>query len=494
MTVAYYRNSISKEKQKLSIIMQRDHVHQLAQNKRLLIDAEYSDDETSARKTETNERKQMTKLLREIEKGNVKTLLVYSRCRIARNVHQYMKIYRTFKEHDIEVIFAAEHEFPMIYTIEGEFIERIMAAFNQHEAENLVKKLRDAKLTKARKGLHAVASITFGYEANSEVDGDWKIVEEEAETIRKIYRLFLEGEFKSFNQLVKVVNEQGFLFKGKEWLYGNVRNLFKNKIYIGFREYKDKEELISVSVPHLQIIDHNTWEQAQIRMQQYSREIIEEEEPMSFLLKDLIECFECKQKVKGKKIKRMGTTIGVYQCENCKIVKFGKDILEQEVINQANKFFNEILSPMFKNFLSRVVDEQASIHKKLEQKLDRVGARLKDEIAQELDILLEIDDVSDLPETVIKLHQELEKVVGSFNSMKDKWFETIETLKELNTFHDDFQESIQIIEAEMEETVIKELLEDIIQGIYAMSQNEVQIIFKHPHIEGVGGREIIEFA
>ncbi|RTQ86341.1 recombinase family protein [Lysinibacillus telephonicus] len=151
-TVAYYRNSISKEKQKLSIIMQRDHVHQLAQNKRLLIDEEYSDDETSARKTETNERKQMTKLLREIEKKNVKTLLVYSRCRIARNVQQYMEIYRTFKKYEIEVIFAAEYEFPMIYTSEGEFIERIMAAFNQHEAENLVKKLRDAKLTIARKG------------------------------------------------------------------------------------------------------------------------------------------------------------------------------------------------------------------------------------------------------------------------------------------------------------------------------------------------------
>lgn len=119
---------------------------------------------------------------------------------------------------------------------------------------------------------------------------------------------------------------------------------------------------------------------------------------------------------------------------------------------------------------------------------------MKNEIAQDLDILLEIEDVSDLPEAVVKLDQELEKITGSYNRMKDKWFENIETLKELNSFHDEFQESIQIIEAEMEEALIKELLEDIIQGIYAINKNEVQINFKHPHIEELGGREIIEFA
>lgn len=493
-TVAYYRNSISKEKQKLSIIMQRDHVQQLAHNNKLLIDAEFSDDETSARKTETSERKQMAKLLNEIEKGNVKTLLVYSRCRIARNVHQYMDIYRTFKKYNTEVIFAAEHEFPMIYTIEGEFIERIMAAFNQHEAENLVKKLRDAKLTKARKGLHAVAPVNFGYEKNPEIDGDWIIIEEEAEAIQNIYRLFIDGDFKSFNQFVRVVNEQGFLSKGKEWSNGTVRGLFKSKIYIGIREYKDKEEFIAADVPHLRIIDQKSWEQAQIRMQQYTRDIIEEEEPMFFLLKDLIECFDCKQKMKGRKNKRSGTTVGVYQCDNCTSIKFGKEILEQEVIHQANTFFNDILSPMFQEFLSRVVDEQANIHKKLEQQMNRVNGRLKNEIAQELDILLGIENNTDLPETIVKLDQELEDVVGSYNRMKDKWFENIETLKELNDFHNEFQDSIQIIEKGMEEAFIKELLEDIIKGIYAISKNEVQIIFKHPHVEGVGGREIIEFA
>ncbi|WP_349305572.1 recombinase family protein [Bacillus sp. FJAT-49736] len=157
--MAYYRNSISKEKQKLSIEMQKDHVKKLARAKNLLIDEEYSDDETSARKTKLTEREQLTRLLHDIEKGKVETLIVYSRCRLARNVHQYMQVYATLKDKEIEVLFAGDHEFPMLYTEEGELIERIMAAFNQHEADNLVKKLKDAKRTKARKGLHAVGPV-----------------------------------------------------------------------------------------------------------------------------------------------------------------------------------------------------------------------------------------------------------------------------------------------------------------------------------------------
>ncbi|WP_255351071.1 recombinase family protein, partial [Geobacillus sp. ZGt-1] len=46
-TVAYYRNSISKEKQKLSIEMQMQHVHEVAAKNRLLIDDEFMDRETS---------------------------------------------------------------------------------------------------------------------------------------------------------------------------------------------------------------------------------------------------------------------------------------------------------------------------------------------------------------------------------------------------------------------------------------------------------------
>lgn len=363
VTAAYYRNSISKEKQKLSIIMQKDHVYELAQNKKLLIDIEFSDESTSARKTKTDERMQMTRLLREIKKGNVKTLLVYSRCRLARNVNQYMEIYRTFKEHNIEVIFAAKHEFPMIYSIEGELIERIMAAFNQHEAENLVKKLMDAKLTKAREGLHAVGPVTFGYKVNSKVDGDWEIVEEEAVTIKKIYELFLSEEFDNFNQFVNIVNLQRFLFKGKKWSYANVRNLFKKPIYIGSREYQDKNEgkPLSVSVPHLKIVSKKVWDRVQIKLVTFIRETTEEveEEPVTFLLKGLVHCFQCKQELATKKVKKSDMDILVYQCKKHTTVRYRKEIFEDEIINQANKFFNEILSTVFKEFLKNMVNKQA---------------------------------------------------------------------------------------------------------------------------------------
>lgn len=179
----------------------------------------------------------MNRLTNDIKKGKIETLLVYSRCRLARNVPQYMEIYRVLKEYKIKVLFAGKHEFPMLFNEEGELIERIMAAFNQHEAENLVKKLKDAKRTKARQGMHAVGRISFGYEPNSDVDGDWRIIPEEAKVI---YELFLSEDFHSITQFVELVNEKGYKFKEeKEWTYGNVRNVLKNPIYKGIRKYID---------------------------------------------------------------------------------------------------------------------------------------------------------------------------------------------------------------------------------------------------------------
>lgn len=118
-------------------MMQKDHVKELADANSEVIDVHFSDDDTSARKTQTEERLNMNALLKEIERGTISRLIVYSRCRLARNVIQYMKLYRTLRKFNVNVLFAAKYEFPMIYTAEGELIERILAAFNQQEAKVL---------------------------------------------------------------------------------------------------------------------------------------------------------------------------------------------------------------------------------------------------------------------------------------------------------------------------------------------------------------------
>ncbi|MCM3768381.1 recombinase family protein [Neobacillus niacini] len=259
-TVAYYRNSISKMKQKLSIVYQMDHVRKKAKEKQLLIDEEYTDNETSARKTKTEERKNFSRLLYEVKKGNIQRILVYSRCRLARNVSQYMEIYRLFKENNIEVIFAAEHEFSMIYTVEGELIERIMAAFNEHEATTLVEKLQDSKKTVARQGKHAVGPITYGYRKDENSKGNWLIDTKEAETIRQLFQAYIKFSFKTNTEFIEMLdNNEISRVDGEKWNYGRAMSALSNDIYIGYRRYTTDKETIERFVSDLVIVDKSIW-------------------------------------------------------------------------------------------------------------------------------------------------------------------------------------------------------------------------------------------
>ncbi|WP_187443676.1 recombinase family protein [Rossellomorea aquimaris] len=486
--VAYYRNSITKEKQKLSILMQRDHVHELANSNKLIIDEEFSDDETSARKTNTKDRPEMSKLLKEIQKGNVKTLLVYSRCRIARKVYQYMEIYRIFKEHQIQVLFAGKHEFPMLFSIEGELIERIMASFNQHEADNLVKKLRDAKITKAKGGLHAVGPINIGYEKNPLKDGDWNVVQEEAQDIKQIYNLFLSNEFKSFNQFVRLVNEKGYLYKGLQWSYGNLKNLLKNKVYIGKRTYSDNDTVITREVPHLRIISDQEWNSAQKKLQGYYREA-GDNTSITFLLKDIIKCLDCKESLNTKKLKGKA----VYQCNNHKDIRYEKNIIEKEIIRKANDFFEDILSPNVGVFLEKMIREDSKTYKDLELLSKKIEDEIKTKIAEQLDAILAADKAEQLSNELIGLNDQLNEVNEQYLSCKDKWYEKQATLEQLKKFHKEFKPPYEIIHAGLKEEETMSLLLDIIGVIYAVSKTEVQVIFKHPHVDALGGNETIEF-
>ncbi|MET3292325.1 UNVERIFIED_CONTAM: DNA invertase Pin-like site-specific DNA recombinase [Brevibacillus sp. OAP136] len=78
--------------------------------------------------TQLHERPQLSLLLNSIKRGEVANLLVYTRCRLARNVEQYMEIYELLQEHQINVLFGADNEPAVLYTPEGALIEELMAA------------------------------------------------------------------------------------------------------------------------------------------------------------------------------------------------------------------------------------------------------------------------------------------------------------------------------------------------------------------------------
>lgn len=498
-TVAYYRNSISKEKQKLSIEMQMQHVHEVAAKNRLLIDDEFMDRETSARKKKMEERKGMAQLIEEIKKGRVKNLIVYSRCRLARNVQQYMSLYDLLRQHKVNVIFAADFEFPMMYTAEAELIERIVAAMNQEDAEKLVQKLQDSKVTVAREGKHAGGRIPFGYRSPREdpeedkEESDWILVGEEVKTIQNVYDLFLQKDFSSLTKFVEIVNELGLRFKdNKEWNYSNMQNVLTNPIYKGKRISHIKGEEIEKDVPHLKIVDETVWENVQKKMSKVVKRRKKSKENQNenhvFLLKELVYCDECNQVMHGKPHQLKGKTFLVYKCKKHSKVRASKDWLENTVIEHANEFFNQIIHTQFAEVIEKIYKGETKGYIEAIKQIDRELKQLEESMVQRVEHALAKEEELQLNKSMLQMLKKYEQSLFVKSELESRIFEMNEKFK---TIHDWKQESsLKMIDPDMEDDQKIELLQDIISRV-RVSKEKIEIIFRHPLFTGLEGREEI---
>jgi site-specific DNA recombinase len=499
-TVAYYRNSISTEKQRISIEFQLDHTRELAAKNKIVIEDEYFERETSARKTKTEERPQMQRLLAEIRKGSIGRVIVYSRCRIARNVMQYMEIYHQFKDSNVEVIFSADFELPMFYSPEGEMIERILGAANQKDAENTVKKLNDSKKTRARQGKHAAGPINYGYKAHEDEKnhkGDWVVVDEEKETLIKLFDSFLCLEFKTKTEFIKKLNEKNICkADGSSWDYKDL-NYLSNPIYKGVRTYrpKDEEAPIIRSVPGLKIISEEVWNEVQEKMAQFKRdprEIHPVEENTIFLLEELLRCRKCNHKVKGGFIKKQNQCFPIYRCiKNCK-VKVDKNFLESEVIKYANRFFSDFLSPTLHQFLINWTKDNNLNFKKALQPLNQKRIALEKKITARTHELMKKGLLNNIPLQIKQEYLELEELNKQIERFELSGFNENEKLHLIQELNEMYKNDIDKVISEcMDLELIRALLLDVTKEVL-IDEYEAFLIFQHPYFEPLGGREVIE--
>lgn len=410
-TVAYYRNSISTEKQKLSIEYQKDHLKQVAHRNHLIIDAEYIEPETSGRITQLHERPQLSLLLNSIKRGEVANLLVYTRCRLARNVEQYMEIYELLQEHQINVLFGADNEPAVLYTPEGALIEELMAAIAQIEGERIIARLGEAKVTSTRKGKSPGGPISYGYRRVPDQPGDWEIESNEAEIVETIYREFVTLEFAKFPEFEGHLKDKGIFYKGKTWPHNTLRNVLSNPIYKGVRKYRPygSEEYILTPTPNLAIVDTMTWSEAQQKLQMLFPvgEKMKVEKP-PYPLMGLVFCEECNSALKGTSYKNNHNRVYLYSCKQHPKVKIKKDVLENVVWKSTEVFLKEVLEEHFTDLLQR---NMLSEKKALEE------------------------NMRDLCKDINRAKQQLEKKV-------DQWLtkHNLETENEIKKLHDFIQD------------------------------------------------------
>ena len=187
---AYCRVSTSQEEQENS------YESQVAYYTKLITDtpewnlvAIYADDGISGTdmKKRDNFNLMMERCLR--KEKDIDLILTKSISRFARNTVDCLSCIRKLKERNIAIYFEKEH----INTLEaaGELLITILSSQAQEESRNISENVKWGLKRKYENGEVLIKRV-FGYEKG--IDNRLRIIPEEAEIVRMIYKKYLEGQ------------------------------------------------------------------------------------------------------------------------------------------------------------------------------------------------------------------------------------------------------------------------------------------------------------
>ncbi len=138
--------------------------------------------------TGTNNRDEFNRMLSECETGRIDIILTKSIQRFARNTVDLLNTVRHLKELGIEVRFEKENINSL--SGDGELMLSILASFAQEESRSISENIKWGVRKLYEKGVPRIGRI-YGYRAKN---GKYIIKEDEAEIVRRIFRMFLDGD------------------------------------------------------------------------------------------------------------------------------------------------------------------------------------------------------------------------------------------------------------------------------------------------------------
>ena len=162
--------------------------------------------------------------------GRFDLIITKSVSRFARNTVDSLSTIRKLKEHNVECYFEKEN----IWSFDGkcELLLSIISSISQEESRSISENVKWGHRKRMADGKVSVPFSRFlGYDKGE--DGNLVINEKEAETVRLIYRLFLEG--LTAYAISKYLTEQGIPTPcGKtKWFRSTVTSILTNEKYKG---------------------------------------------------------------------------------------------------------------------------------------------------------------------------------------------------------------------------------------------------------------------
>lgn len=331
----------------------------------------------------TDNRPDFQRMIADSRKKAFQYVIVYKLDRFARNRYDSAIYKHKLKQNGVKLLSAMEN---IGDNPESIILEAVLEASAEYYSVDLSQKIKRGSRESALKGRFLGGSIPLGYKL---VDHHLAIDEREAPIVQYIFKQYAAGMRKK--EIVDALNSRGARTKnGKPFTFNSFQSALRNRTYIGEHRWND------VIIPCPAIIDEETFQTVQLRLDENRRRGAKEKAIVEYLLSGKVFCGNCGSAMTGLSgTGRHGGKFYYYTCygrrkkNGCQKKNEKKDFLEWFVCEQTVQY---VLSPdRIKKIAKAVVEEyNKEFDDSAVKDLERRIAKLDKDIDKYTDMLLDI--------------------------------------------------------------------------------------------------------
>lgn len=287
----------------------------------------YVDDGYSAKDLN---RPHFQRMLSEIKKGDIDVVLVYRLDRLTRSVSDLYEILKVLDKYNCK--FKSATEVYDTTNAMGRLFITLVAAIAQWERENTAERVRMGMEKKVKLGFWKGGTPPYGYKVS---DGELLINEEEAKTVKEIFKL---AKAIGFYTLARQLTDKGISpRKGGEWHVDSIRDIANNPTYAGYLMFSENPKDIKkpprerelFEGNHERIIERDEFWNLQDILDK-RRTFGGKRETSNYYFSSVLKCARCGHSMSGHKVGKKKT----YRCSG---KKAGKEctshiILEENLV------------------------------------------------------------------------------------------------------------------------------------------------------------------
>ncbi len=389
-------------------------------------------------KTGTNaNRPEFQRMMKDAKAGLFDVIIIHKIDRFSRNRYDFAVYEAHLSMCGVKLISVTEN---FGEGVEADLMKGFHELFADYYSKNLSREVRKSLDIISSQGLHCGGSPPLGYDV---VDKKLAINEAEAEIVRLIFEMYAKKY--TYNDMAKELNARGYKTKsGNEFSASSFNSILTQRKYIGEYVYnrrvaksltgkynshanKPEDEIVRIPNAVPRIIDDETFNRVQARLNQNKRKVGTYKSKSSYLLSGLIICGECGYHYQGNSRKGgSGTIYSSYRCgkkQNHKIGCGNKEIeknkLENFVIEQLQNYLfsdeaiNEIAHQVnaYNKTVAKTNNDDLILFQKQLKQIDKQIANITKAIARGVDEDIMIDKINGLHQSKKDLQKRIDEAV-----------------------------------------------------------------------------------